>query len=221
LKARRGSGHACECASGEIELLQTEADLVEDGRPIRLEVVIFKPPGEGPFPLAVINHGSTGQGNNPDLFTETWSDVDLADFLNERGWIVAFPQRRGRGKSDGLYDEGLSADRTKGYTCDPDKSLPGADRALRDIGVAIASLRRRPEVALSRILIGGQSRGGVLSVVYAGAHPEQILGVINFVGGWVGDGCTTANVINETLLTLPPRAKDDSRGHLGRASGAL
>src|SRR5215813_12655696 len=73
--------------------------LVEGGKPIRLEVVTFKPPGQGPFPLAVINHGSTGRGNNPALFTETWFNVGLADFLNQRGWMVAFPQRRGRGKS--------------------------------------------------------------------------------------------------------------------------
>ena len=44
-------------SGGHSEFLQT--DLVEDGRPIRLETVIFKPSGPGPFPLAVINHGST------------------------------------------------------------------------------------------------------------------------------------------------------------------
>jgi len=183
---------------GKSEFLQT--DLIEGGKPIRLEVMIFKPSGAGPFPLAVINHGSTGKGDNPALFTETWFDVGLADFLNERGWMAAFPQRRGRGKSDGLYDEGFSAERAKGYTCDPERSLAGADRGLRDIAAAIAALQRRPDIAPARILIGGQSRGGVLSVAYSGAHPEQILGVINFVGGWVGDSCTTAKLISKTLF---------------------
>jgi hypothetical protein len=56
----------------------------------------------------MFNHGSTGKGTNSALFTETLFDVDLADFLNNRGWIVVFPQRRGRGRSDGLYDEGFS-----------------------------------------------------------------------------------------------------------------
>src|SRR5262245_24177243 len=78
---------------GKQEFLQT--DLVEDGKPVRLAVVIFRPPGAGPFPLAVINHGSTGAGGEPVTFTETWFSADLADFLNDRGWIVAFPQRRG------------------------------------------------------------------------------------------------------------------------------
>ena len=139
---------------GKSELMQTA--LVEDGKPVDLEVVIFRPKGAGPFPLAVFNHGSTGRGITPLLFTETLFDVGLADFLNDRGWIVAFPQRRGRGRSGGLYDEGFSADRRQGYTCDFDTSLSGAERALTDIAAAMAALKQRPDVAPSRVLIGGE-----------------------------------------------------------------
>jgi hypothetical protein len=117
---------------GKSELLRTA--LIEDGKPVNLEVVIFRPDGAGPFPLAMFNHGSTRNGRKSARFTETLFDVDLADFLNNRDWIVAFPQRRGRGRSDGLYDEGFSADRRQGYTCDFDVSLAGAERALGDIG---------------------------------------------------------------------------------------
>jgi pimeloyl-ACP methyl ester carboxylesterase len=183
---------------GKSELLR--AALVEDGKPVNLEAVIFRPNGSGPFPLAIFNHGSTGRGTNPALFTETSFDVGLADFLNDRGWIVAFPQRRGRGKSDGLYDEGFSEDRRQGYTCDFDTSLSGAERALDDIAAAMAALKQRPDVAPSRVLIGGQSRGGILSVAYAGMHPDQIYGVINFVGGWQGTHCATASHLNGTLF---------------------
>ena len=122
----------------------------------------------------MINHGSTGTGDNPASFVQTWINPDIADFLNERGWIVAFPQRRGRGKSDGRMTKGSPRDRVKGYTCDPEISLAGAYRALQDIEAAISVIRRRTDVASSPILIGGQSRGGVLSVAYAGGHPEQI-----------------------------------------------
>ena len=64
----------------------------------------------------------------------------------------------------------------------------------------MAALRQRPDVAASRVLIGGQSRGGILSVAYAGMHPEQIFGVINFVGGWLGTGCATASRLNRALF---------------------
>jgi len=115
-------GAVVDWTGGRSELLQT--DLIEDDKPIRLEAVIFKPPGAGPFPLAVINHGSTGAGNNPALFTETWFAVRLAEFSNGRGWMVAFPQRRGRGKSDGLYDEGFSAERAKAIRVTPTDRWP-------------------------------------------------------------------------------------------------
>jgi dienelactone hydrolase len=187
-----------EWTRGKSELLET--GLIEDGRPVRLEAVIFKPDGAGPFPLAVINHGSTGRGIDPAVAKQTWFAADLADFLNARGWMVAFPQRRGRGKSDRLYDEGFSEDRKLGYACDTDRSLRGADRALSDIDAAIAALRRRPDVAPAPVLIGGQSRGGVLAVAYAGLHPAQISGVINFVGGWLGEACSSASAVNQALF---------------------
>jgi dienelactone hydrolase len=191
-------GAAITWSTGRSELLPTA--LVENNKPVQLEIVIYKPPGVGPFPLAIINHGSTGQGDNPKLFAETWDHVGLAGFLNERGWMVAFPQRRGRGRSEGKYDEGFAADRLKGYTCDTAQTLAGADRALQDIEAAVTALRLRPDVAKQPHLIGGQSRGAVLSVAYAGMHPEQVHGVINFVGGWVGDGCETASAVNSDLF---------------------
>jgi dienelactone hydrolase len=182
---------------GTSELLQT--DLREDGSPIRLETVVFKPAGPGPFPLAVFNHGSTGKSPSPELVKQTWVSPEIADFLNKRGWLVAFPQRRGRGKSDGFCDEELGRNGKPKHACDPD-ALRDADRALADIDAAIAVLRRREDVAPGPVLIGGHSRGGALSIAYAGMHPEQISGVINFVGGWVGERCAGSDLINQTLF---------------------
>lgn len=147
----------------------------------------------------IFNHGSTGAGTEPELFTETRWSFAVADFFVEKGWLVAFPQRRGRGKSSGRYDEGFEADRTKGYSCDPARALAGAERALDDIEAAIG-MQKRADVAKAPFLIGGVSRGGILSVAYAGTHPEQIAGVVNFVGGWVGEGCRTARDINGALF---------------------
>jgi hypothetical protein len=59
--------------------------LQEGGKPIRLEVVIKKPSGRGPFPLLVFNHGSTGRGTDPRLFTATQVSQEIADlFVGER-----------------------------------------------------------------------------------------------------------------------------------------
>jgi dienelactone hydrolase len=179
------------------EMLLT--DLVEGGKPVRLETVFFRPAGNGPFPLAVINHGSTGNGSEPRLFRETSTTYALALYLNARGYLVAFPQRRGRGKSDGLYDEGFKPDR-RGYSSDPTATFAGFDRAMVDLHAAIRALRARPDVAPGRILLGGQSRGGILSVAYAGAYPDDVSGVLNFVGGWTNGRDKDAVLVNGKLF---------------------
>ena len=189
-------------ASGKkfAESIMISTKLRENGNPIQLEVVIAKPPGDGPFPLLVFNHGSTGEGTNPALFTETFYNAAFAEMFVKKGYMVAFPQRRGRGKSEGLYDEGFNVDRNQGYACDPKLSLPGADRALTDIAAAVEVLLQRPDVAGRPILMAGISRGGILSIAYAGMHPREVAGVINFAGGWMAEGCPNASEINGTLF---------------------
>lgn len=168
---------------------------IENGKPVTLEVVIYKPAGNGPFPALMFNHGSTGNGDNPALFTSTYTSAALARFFIDKGWLVAFPQRRGRGKSDGLYDEGFEVNRSR-YSCDPQLSLPGLEHALSDMDAAYSYLAARPDVDSKRLLIGGQSRGGIASSVYAATRPMQFVGVVNFVGGWISDRCPGAGAIN-------------------------
>jgi dienelactone hydrolase len=190
--------------------------LTEDGKPVRLEAAMFRPDGAGPFPLLVINHGSTGRGNDPALFGQTRWSFAIADLFTRKGWLVAFPQRRGRGNSDGRYDEGFGPDRAQGYTCEPVASLAGADRALDDVRAAMLALRSRPDVDGRRVLVGGISRGGVLSIAYAGEHPDEVLGVINFVGGWLGTGCGTAAEINGALFARGGRFRGPTLWLYGR-----
>ena len=106
--------------------------LLEDGKPLRLELQVRKPPGPGPFPTVLFNHGSTGRGNNPELFRRSWSSPTVAAFFVERGWMVIFPQRRGRGASDGRYDEGFEPDRstTPAKQTFPCPALTGPSRIL-------------------------------------------------------------------------------------------
>jgi dienelactone hydrolase len=184
-------------AGAQVRLVErAPTKFVEEGKAVSLEVVMFKPKGSGPFPALMFNHGSTGRGNNPSLFTKTETSSPIYRFFNERGWMVAFPQRRGRGKSDGIYDEGFQLDRSRGYSCDPYRSLLGLEHAMQDLDEAVEYLKGRTDVDSKRMLIGGQSRGGILSIVYAGTRPDIFKGAINFVGGWMSDGCENPGAIN-------------------------
>ena len=174
--------------------------VVVDGQTVRLEMRIYKPARAGPVPTLVFHHGSTGRGRDRRLFRRPIDFPALVSFFVQHGWAVVMPARRGRAGSEGLYDEGFALDRALGYTCNPAQSIPGADRALRDMAAAMAAILAMPFVDRDRVIIGGHSRGGILSVAYAGQHPEQIKGVINFVGGWLGTGCQTASRINKALF---------------------
>jgi dienelactone hydrolase len=185
--------------TGGITSEMIATSLVEDGKPVRLELLVRKPEGPGPFPTVVFNHGSTGRGDNPARFRQSWSSPSLAQYFSERGWLVIFPQRRGRGASEGRYDEGFEVDRSR-YSCQTELSLRGVDRAIEDLDAVMAHIRTRKDVVQDRILLAGQSRGGILSVAYAGERPKEFVGVVNFVGGWMGDGCANAAAINMTAF---------------------
>lgn len=178
-----------------------ETDLIEDAGIVHLDVTTFAPPRDGPFPLAIVNHGSTGRGTQADRFASNWADGRLADVLNAQGYIVAFPMRRGRGKSDGLYDEGFGDDRSKGYTCNAEQSLEGAERAAEDVRAVIKSLQAQPHITDDPVLLSGVSRGGALSLKLAAEGDIPTRGVINFVGGWISDKCPTATRINTAVMT--------------------
>ena len=181
-----------------------------DGQTVRLAMRVYKPVGATPAPTLVFNHGSTGSGTDPGRFARPLDFPAFGRFFVERGWAVVMPARRGRGGSDGEYDEGFAENRSLGYSCEPALSVPGADRALRDIEAAADAILAMPFVDQSRVVIGGQSRGGILSVAYAGRQPEQVKGVINFVGGWMGARCVNATAINGSLFARGGRYPDET-----------
>lgn len=171
----------------------------ESGQPVSLEVILFRPLEDGRYPTLVFNHGSTGDGSDPSQFGLTFTSKSIAAYFVDRGWMVAFPQRRGRGQSDGLYDEGFEPDRS-GYSCRQALASAGAERALDDVDAITEWVRNRTDVDTTRMLIGGTSRGGILSITYLARRPEVYRAAINFVGGWLGEGCGDFQNVNRALF---------------------
>lgn len=177
----------------------------ENGQPVSMEVVVFKPAGPGPFPAMLFLHGSTGTGADSRLFKDTQVMDSITRQFTAKGWLVAFPQRRGRGQSGGLYDEGFELDRSR-YSCTTALSLAGLNRAVEDTRVATDWLVARSDVDPKRLLVGGQSRGGILALAFTGQHPKTFKGAINFVGGWMSDKCVNAGAINTSTFEAAAKA---------------
>jgi dienelactone hydrolase len=188
----------CRVFAERIDVRAT-TPFVEGGEAVELEVVLFRPLEGERFPVLVVNHGSTGNGSDPSLFDDTFIHKPTSLHFVEQGWMVAYPQRRGRGRSDGLYDEGFTPNRS-GYSCEAGIALAGAERALEDIDAVTDWLRMRADVDTMRMLIAGTSRGGILSIAYLARRPDVYLGGINFVGGWLGEGCGDFAAVNRSLF---------------------
>ncbi len=73
--------------------------------------------------------------------------------------------------------------------------------AVEDLRTAIAFDLRQRGVQPGPVLLAGQSRGGLLSIVYAELHSMEMLGVISFVGGWTADWCNGDAFNTRTLGT--------------------
>lgn len=171
-----------------------------DGERVKLATVTYKPSGDGPFPTLIFHHGSTGRGRNPALFERLYDPKALAGWFTARGWAVILPSRRGRGGSEGTYDEGFEPDRAQGYSCEPALALAGAERALRDIDAITPVLLAQPFVDRDRVAVGGVSRGGILAVAWSGRQPGVARAVINFVGGWLSERCASIDDVNADLF---------------------
>ena len=198
----RDDGMGACIAFAERTVLRAPTPFMDAGaRPVTLEVVLFRPVGsdEQRLPTAVIHHGSTGDGSDPAQFALTFTSPAVTEYFVSRGWMVAYPQRRGRGQSDGLYDEGFLADRSA-YSCEAETTLAGAERALEDLDAIVDWLRMRADVDTTRLVVSGSSRGGILAVAHVARRPDLYLGAINFVGGWLGEGCGDYRRVNEDLF---------------------
>jgi dienelactone hydrolase len=149
---------------------------------LSLEATLYRPNKSGRFPVVVFNHGSTGPGLIPANLTQ--KPTILARYFVEKGFAVLAPMRRGRGKSEGFNEE-----ERVGYDGCGDEAR-GINLAVEDLDGVFIFLREQPWADVGTILIGGQSRGGILSVVYAGRRPDAVKGVINCSGGWKSDRCS-------------------------------
>lgn len=185
------------------QTIRIPARLGPGGGTVRLVTTILCPERPPPHPLLVFHHGSTGSGTNPALFGQTLFPEAVGAFFASRGWLVAAPMRRGRGGSDGDYAEGLGS---RGYSNEYLAARMGFERALEDAHAATEWLLARPEADRRRVLVGGQSRGGILAIGYAGRHPAAARGVLNFVGGWLGEGFGDAAGLNRDLFRAAGRA---------------
>ena len=145
---------------------------------VQLTATIFHPPGDGPFPLIVLSHGTRSNPIIRQKIGRFRIIPQIREFLN-RGFAVIVPIRRGHGKTGGTWAENFGS-------CDaPFYYEPGME-AAKDIQATLTFSSKLSFVRPDQILLVGQSAGGFGSLATASLNPPGVIGVVNFAGGQGG-----------------------------------
>ncbi|HET7731017.1 MAG TPA: CocE/NonD family hydrolase [Usitatibacter sp.] len=140
-----------------------------------IDVTVFRPPGEGPFPLLVLSHGSPRSAEDRRSAGRQRLAAQSERFV-AMGFAVVVPTRRGYGESGGRWAEAY------GTCAEPDYHAAGLETA-RDLKAAVDVVRGESWADASRIVLAGQSAGGFGSVAASATAFPGLVGVVNFAGG--------------------------------------
>ena len=140
-----------------------------------VEVTVLRPKGLGPFGVVVLNHG-VGATREERILESPEPFLRSAAAFAERGYAVVMPLRRGFGGTGGGYAE------SPGSCADPDFRR-GERAAARDVLAAYAFAQKLPYVDPTRMILAGQSAGGVVSLYAASESPPGLQAVIAFAAG--------------------------------------
>jgi dienelactone hydrolase len=142
---------------------------------LELEVTTFMPAGDGPFPIVVINHGrSSGDAR----FQERYRPILAVREFISRGYAVVVPMRHGFSKSGGNEISG---------GCNVYSN--GLQQAI-SVKRAVHWASSKGWADASRIVVMGQSHGGLTTLAY-GVDPDPgVKLLVNFAGGLKQPNCT-------------------------------
>ncbi len=149
----------------------------QETRPIALTV--FKPAGDGPFPLVIVSHGRATSERRAQQARQRFEP--LSRYLVSMGFVVLVPTRVGYGDTYGDFDPEDHGG------CNVMRVEPVATAASDQVIAALSFARTLPYVNASRWVAMGQSVGGLTTVAVAWRNPPGLVGAINFAGGSGGD----------------------------------
>jgi dienelactone hydrolase len=150
----------------------------DDG--LKLSGILWKPPGAGPFPAVVYNHGS-------EQFEKSDNYADIANFYVKNGFEFLMPLRRGHSytengqvlaTSDGvLFDDRLSADALSSQASRNSNWIKEQELDNQDVVAAAKWLAKQPSVESDKMIMSGISFGGIQTCLAA----EKGLGMRAFI----------------------------------------
>lgn len=142
-----------------------------------LDAKIYKPQGDGPFPLIILTHGTPRLAADRLKTDAATYYKSQCEYFANLGYAVTFVVRRGFGSSPAPYAENpLFPDKTRNY-------YKAGLAASHDLQSAIDYMKEQSYIDKQHIILMGQSSGG-FSVIATGAQGVPgVVGIVSFAGG--------------------------------------
>ena len=144
-----------------------------------MPVTVFRPAGDGPHPLLVLNHGRAGGDKRAAQGRARFENT--ARYLVGKGFVVMVPTRIGYWETYGDFDP------EEYGSCSRPNYGPRHKAVVDQVLATVALAKTLPFVDASRWVVAGVSVGGVTAVATVGRNPPGLVGGINFSGGSGGN----------------------------------
>ena len=198
------TGFGAQGAEGEPNRLQQW--LVPSPDPATpARAILFRPRGDGPFPLALIAHATSqnvlrrAQMPQPEYRA-------LAAWLVAHGFAVLVPERPGHGATGGKYLEDQGG-------CDEANYINAGRATAEAITAALNYFRAQPFIRPDGALIFGHSAGGWGALALANQNPQGVAAIIAFAPGRGGRANDFPNQVcaPHTLISAAAEFGKDAR----------
>ena len=166
------SGHASASLSESRD--QGFAIRMIDGS--RILVRVCRPATDAPARLVVINHGSPPNPADRPRMRVGRCDQEAAQWFLRRGYVVAFPLRRGYGATGGKWAESYGG-------CNRADYFHAGLETARDIDAAVQALTTLPFIKPNGVVVVGQSAGGWGTIAYDSVSHPLVSAFVVMAGG--------------------------------------
>ena len=161
-------------------LIQEQVRIPVNGGQRSVAATMLRPEGPGPYGVIVLNHG-VPVSETERLRTSAADFQATAPIFARRGYVVVMPLRRGFGATGGTFAEDA------GPCSNPDYER-GERAAAEDVMAAYEYAQGLPFVDPARMILAGQSAGGMAALFTAGVRsPKGLVAVLSFAGGRGGN----------------------------------
>jgi len=161
---------------------------------LRIQAYLYRPQGDGPFPVVIYNHGSR-EGRERESVPFEY----IGRMLTRAGYVVLVPERRGYGKSDGVIwrqEAGNSRSQV----------VARLQVETDDVLAALPYVQTLAFADAKRVAVMGWSFGGIVSM-FAVSRSSAFRAAVNQAGGaltWDGNPSLRAALVAAAEKSTTP-----------------